>query len=87
MRNGLHDRTKRPQTTARSVRSQFNNTPASANLKVKHVKVKCIGCEKKFEVTPENFSNYEIVFCPVCGLDHQVVKAESSVTVKSLQYA
>ncbi|MGA3290016.1 MAG: hypothetical protein ABSD42_07260 [Candidatus Bathyarchaeia archaeon] len=51
------------------------------------MKVKCIGCERKFYVYPENFSNYEVVFCPICGLDHQVIKKTSHVRIKSLQCA
>ncbi|MGA3060732.1 MAG: hypothetical protein ABSD92_10225 [Candidatus Bathyarchaeia archaeon] len=51
------------------------------------MKVKCVGCERKFNVSPENFSNYEIVFCPICGLDHQVIKQPSHVTIKSMQFA
>jgi hypothetical protein len=46
-----------------------------------------VGCEKKFDVYPENFNNYEIVFCPVCGLDHRIVKKAAKVRVKSLQNA
>jgi len=51
------------------------------------LQVKCVGCEKKFNVFPEIFGNYEIVFCPVCGLHHQVVKKPNLTTVNSLQYA
>jgi len=51
------------------------------------LKVKCVGCERKFGVCPENFSNYEIVVCPVCGLDYQVIKETSRVTIKSIQFA
>jgi len=51
------------------------------------LKVKCVGCERKFDVYPENFSNFEIVFCPVCGLDYQVIKKPNHVTVKSIEYA
>jgi Zn finger protein HypA/HybF involved in hydrogenase expression len=56
-------------------------------VEVKSLKVKCAGCERKFEVYPEIFSNYEIVFCPVCGLDHQVIKKTRQVLVKSIQCA
>ena len=45
------------------------------------MKVKCLGCTKKFDVLPEIFANYEIVFCPICGLDHQVIKETSHTTV------
>jgi len=51
------------------------------------MKVKCAGCERKFVVCPENFANFEVVFCPVCGLDHRVIKETNRVTVKSVQYA
>ena len=51
------------------------------------LKVKCVSCEKNFDVTPENFSDYEIVFCPVCGLDHRILKRATRVLVKPLQYA
>jgi len=51
------------------------------------LKVKCVGCARKFDVYPENFSNFEVVFCPVCGLDYQVVKKTNHVAVKSIQYA
>jgi Zn finger protein HypA/HybF involved in hydrogenase expression len=51
------------------------------------LKIKCTGCERKFEVHPENFSNFEVIFCPVCGLDHQIIKKTNHVTVKSMQYA
>ena len=54
---------------------------------VKPLKIKCAGCEKKFKVYPENFSNFEVVFCPVCGLDHQVIKKTNRVTVKTVQFA
>lgn len=55
--------------------------------KVTTMKVKCVCCENKFDVSPENFSNHEIVFCPVCGLDHQVLKKTSRIIVKSMQIA
>ncbi|HUK84293.1 MAG TPA: hypothetical protein VLU95_00375 [Candidatus Acidoferrum sp.] len=45
------------------------------------MKVKCLGCAKKFYVLPEIFANYEIVFCPICGLDHQVIKKTNHTTV------
>jgi len=48
------------------------------------LKIKYVGCEKKFDVSPENFSNYEIVFCPVRGLDHQVLKKISRITVRAV---
>ncbi|MCW4030159.1 MAG: hypothetical protein NWE92_11000 [Candidatus Bathyarchaeota archaeon] len=51
------------------------------------MKVKCVGCSKKFDVTPEIFSNHEIVFCPICGLDHQVLKKTSRIIVESIQLA
>jgi Zn finger protein HypA/HybF involved in hydrogenase expression len=54
---------------------------------VKKLKVKCTSCEKKFDVYPENFSNHEIVFCPICGLDHEVIKKTSHVIVESIQFA
>ena len=53
-------------------------------MRAKNLKVKCVGCEKDFDVSPENFSNYEVVFCPVCGLDHQILKRTSCVMVKAL---
>jgi Zn finger protein HypA/HybF involved in hydrogenase expression len=56
-------------------------------VKVNPLKVKCVGCEKKFNVYPENFSNFEVVFCPVCGLDHRVIKKTNQVTVKTIQFA
>ena len=43
------------------------------------MKVKCVGCDGKFDFHPENFSDHEIVFCPVCGLDHTVNKRKSQV--------
>jgi DNA-directed RNA polymerase subunit RPC12/RpoP len=49
--------------------------------------VKCVGCSKKFNVYPENFDNYETVFCPTCGLDHKIIKKTSSIIVKSIQCA
>jgi rRNA maturation endonuclease Nob1 len=51
------------------------------------LEVKCAGCEKKFNVFPEIFGNYEIIFCPICGLNHQVIKKISHTTIKSIQYA
>ncbi|MGA2523457.1 MAG: hypothetical protein ABSF65_04805 [Candidatus Bathyarchaeia archaeon] len=51
------------------------------------MKVKCVGCDNKFDLHPENFSNFEVVFCPTCGLDHQVIKKPSHVTVKTIQFA
>jgi Zn finger protein HypA/HybF involved in hydrogenase expression len=56
-------------------------------VEVNPLKVKCVGCEKKFDVYPENFSNFEVVFCPVCGLDHRVIKKTNRVTVKTIQFA
>ncbi|MGD0450340.1 MAG: hypothetical protein ABSA79_04690 [Candidatus Bathyarchaeia archaeon] len=32
-----------------------------------------------------DFGNYEIIFCPVCGLDYQVIKKTSQVIIKSIQ--
>jgi Zn finger protein HypA/HybF involved in hydrogenase expression len=61
--------------------------PQKLGVEVKPLKVKCVGCEKKFDVYPENFSNFEVIFCPVCGLDHQVVKNTNRVTVKTIQFA
>ena len=73
------------------------NSPTSSFVRIKLLiwlqlrwnewKVKCEDCERKFEVLPEIFSNYEIVFCPVCGLHHQVVKEAHSVKVNSIEYA
>jgi rRNA maturation endonuclease Nob1 len=54
---------------------------------VEKLKVKCIGCEKRFDIYPENFSNHEIIFCPVCGLDHEIVKKESRTIVEAIQLA
>ncbi|MCL2358789.1 MAG: hypothetical protein LBH74_00495 [Nitrososphaerota archaeon] len=51
------------------------------------MKVKCIGCEKRFDVYPENFSDHEIIFCPICGLDHEVVKKANHARVESIQLA
>ncbi|MGD6932749.1 MAG: hypothetical protein ACQCN5_00905 [Candidatus Bathyarchaeia archaeon] len=51
------------------------------------MKVKCVGCTTKFNVQTEIFDNYEIVFCPVCGLDHQVIKKPHTTQVKTLQIA
>jgi hypothetical protein len=46
--------------------------------------VDCTGCKGKFTVHPENFSNFEVVFCPVCELSHQIIKKEAKVMVKAL---
>jgi len=46
------------------------------------LKVKYVDHERKFEVFPEIFANYEKVFYPVCGLDHQVIEKTSQVIVK-----
>ncbi len=51
------------------------------------MKVKCIGCDKKFDICLDNFSNHEIVFCPVCGLDHEVIKKTSHAIVASPLYS
>ncbi|MGD6810339.1 MAG: hypothetical protein ACQCN3_11625 [Candidatus Bathyarchaeia archaeon] len=52
------------------------------------MKVKCVSCTNKFDVYPEIFDNYEIVFCPFCGLDHQVIKSKQrQAQVKALQIA
>ncbi|XHH10250.1 MAG: hypothetical protein ACFCUE_06365 [Candidatus Bathyarchaeia archaeon] len=51
------------------------------------LKVKCASCHSRFNVDPEIFGNYEIVFCPTCGLDHQIVKQKRQATVKTLQLA
>jgi Zn finger protein HypA/HybF involved in hydrogenase expression len=56
-------------------------------IEVKNLKVKCVGCDNKFDLHPENFSNLEVVFCPTCGLDHQVIKKPSHVIVKTIQFA
>jgi Zn finger protein HypA/HybF involved in hydrogenase expression len=51
------------------------------------MKVKCESCATKVEVLSEIFDNYEIIFCPVCGLTPQVIKKTSRVIVKSVQCA
>lgn len=51
------------------------------------MKVKCVSCATKFDVYPENFSNHEIIYCPVCGLDHEVIKKSSHVVVESVEFA
>jgi hypothetical protein len=43
------------------------------------MKVKCVGCDSKFDFAPENFSDHEIVFCPTCGLDHEVLKRKNQL--------
>jgi hypothetical protein len=47
------------------------------------MKVDCVGCKGKFNVNPENFANYEVVFCPVCELSHQITKEDTNVIVKA----
>jgi hypothetical protein len=46
--------------------------------------VECVGCKGKFNVHPENFENYEVVFCPKCELSHQINKKGCCVTVKAV---
>jgi hypothetical protein len=46
--------------------------------------VKCKGYGRKFTVDPENFANYEIVFCPACWLNHQTIKKNIRTTVKAV---
>jgi hypothetical protein len=46
--------------------------------------VECVGCNGKFTVHPENFANYEVVFCPVCELSHQITKKDTKVTVQAV---
>ncbi|MCW4005504.1 MAG: hypothetical protein NWF04_02735 [Candidatus Bathyarchaeota archaeon] len=48
------------------------------------MKVTCACCRQTFNVCTENFSNYEIIFCPNCALDHQITKNNNQVTVKPL---
>jgi hypothetical protein len=47
------------------------------------MKVECAFCKKNFQVDHENFCNHEIVFCPICGLDHEIIKSER-VVVESI---
>jgi Zn finger protein HypA/HybF involved in hydrogenase expression len=60
------------------------NSRGQTNQEVKTMKVECVGCERKFTVDPENFANYEIVFCPTCWLNHQIVKKDRRITVKAV---
>jgi rRNA maturation endonuclease Nob1 len=44
-----------------------------------NLKVRCVGCDNKFELASENFSDHEIIFCPTCGLDYEVLKRKNQV--------
>ncbi|MCW4017514.1 MAG: hypothetical protein NWF00_02335 [Candidatus Bathyarchaeota archaeon] len=46
--------------------------------------VECVGCGGKFTVHPENFADYEIIFCPTCELSHQINKKGACVTVTAV---
>jgi Zn finger protein HypA/HybF involved in hydrogenase expression len=45
----------------------------------------CPECRETFEFDP--VGEYQLVSCPICGIDHQVIKKTSTVTIKSLQCA
>jgi len=40
---------------------------------------------KKFDAQPENFANHEIVFCPICGLDHEIVQQTRQAIIELIQ--
>jgi rRNA maturation endonuclease Nob1 len=48
------------------------------------LKVKCVGCDNRFDLMLENFSDHKIIFCPVCGLDHEILKRKNRVVAEQI---